>query len=124
MSDFQYEPEPARGCFDEVAPGIRRMVAANASQMTYHGTNTYLIEAREGLYVIDPGPADDERHFVAIVSALAYRGVGIVVTHHHSGHFGSVERLKRETGLRTYAAANFADGRRRTTDLGPIAPPV
>jgi hypothetical protein len=29
--------------------------------MTYHGTNTYLIQADEGYIVLDPGP-DDEGH--------------------------------------------------------------
>ncbi|MGX9182138.1 MBL fold metallo-hydrolase [Mesorhizobium sp. BHbdii] len=85
------------------------MVAANASQMTYHGTNTYLIEAPHGLYVLDPGPAEDERHFDAMVSTLGGRGAGIIVTHHHSDHFGAVSRLQKETGLKVYASAFFAD---------------
>ncbi|UCI31930.1 MBL fold metallo-hydrolase [Mesorhizobium sp. B4-1-4] len=109
MSRFHYEPDPERGVFQEVAPGVRRMVAANASLMTYHGTNTYLIEAPEGLFVLDPGPADDARHFDAIISALGGRGAGIIVSHHHSDHFGAVSRLQSETGLRVHASANFAD---------------
>lgn len=108
-TSFRFEPEPARGLFHEAAPGIRRMVAANASGMTYYGTNTYLIEADEGLYILDPGPAEDARHFEAIVSALGSRGRGIIVTHHHSDHFGLVPRLKAETGLQVWASSQFAD---------------
>lgn len=109
MSRFRYEQEPERGRFQEVAPGVRRIVASNASPMTYHGTNTYLIEGPEGLFVIDPGPAEDEAHVEAIVAALGGRGAGIILTHHHSDHFGAVPRLRRETGLRVYASAIFAD---------------
>ncbi|MCG7505385.1 MBL fold metallo-hydrolase [Mesorhizobium retamae] len=85
------------------------MVAANASEMTYHGTNTYLIEAADGLYVLDPGPAEDEQHFDAIVSAVGGRGAGIIVTHHHSDHFGSVSRLRKAIGGKVLAAANFPE---------------
>lgn len=106
---FHYEPEPQRGSFHEIAPGIRRMVADNASQMTYHGTNTYLIEAPEGLYVLDPGPAEDERHVAAIIGALGGKGAGLIVTHHHSDHFGALRHVQKVTGLKTYAAANFPD---------------
>ena len=37
---FLTEPEPARDVAMPVAPGIRRIVAANPGPMTYHGTNT------------------------------------------------------------------------------------
>jgi glyoxylase-like metal-dependent hydrolase (beta-lactamase superfamily II) len=109
MNRFRYEQEPGRGRFYEVVQGVGRMVANNASPMTYFGTNTYLIETPEGLFVLDPGPAEDEVHFEAIISALGRRGAGIIVTHHHSDHFGAVPRLRRETGLRVYASAEFAD---------------
>lgn len=109
MTRFHYEPDPERARFHEIAPGVLRMVAANASRMAYHGTNTYLIEAAEGLYVLDPGPAEDEQHFHAIVSALGDRGAGIIVTHHHSDHFGLVSRLQKESGLKVHASAIFPD---------------
>jgi hypothetical protein len=53
---FLTAAEPPRGVPLDVLPGIRRIVARNPSVMTYHGTNTYLIEADEGLSVLDPGP--------------------------------------------------------------------
>jgi glyoxylase-like metal-dependent hydrolase (beta-lactamase superfamily II) len=55
--------------------------------------------------VLDPGPAEDERHFEAIVSALGGRGVGIIVTHHDSDHFGGALRLQKN-GLRDNAASS------------------
>ncbi len=64
------------------------MVADNGSPMTYHGTNTYLIEAPEGLYVLDPGPVEDDLHFRALADALESRGAGILISHHHSDHLG------------------------------------
>ena len=53
---FLTEPAPARGAALAVAPGVRRVVAPNPGPMTYHGTNTYLLDGAEGAVVIDPGP--------------------------------------------------------------------
>ena len=52
---FLTEPEPERGAVLPVLPGIDRVVADNPGPMTYHGTNTYLIETKHGLVVLDPG---------------------------------------------------------------------
>ena len=46
---FLTEPEPKRGVALPVVPGISRIVANNPSLMTYHGTNTYLIETQRRL---------------------------------------------------------------------------
>ncbi len=56
--DFEY------GVLQDVAPGIRRIVANNPSPFTFHGTGTYVIGTGE-VAVIDPGP-DDEEHIAAI----------------------------------------------------------
>ncbi|MEO9189401.1 MAG: MBL fold metallo-hydrolase, partial [Acetobacteraceae bacterium] len=61
---FLTEPEPERGAALPVLAGIRRVVAENPGPMTYHGTNTYLIETDHGLVVLDPGP-DDAVHVEA-----------------------------------------------------------
>jgi len=106
---FYHEPEPERGHIHPVAPGISRMVANNPSKMTYHGTNTYLIKAEAGTYVLDPGPVQDEVHFNALLKALEPNPAGIIVSHHHSDHFGSVPRLKAATGLPVFASSVFAD---------------
>ena len=58
---FNKETVPSHSEAQRVAPGIRRLVAPNAGPMTYHGTNTYLLDWEGGVAVIDPGP-DDAAH--------------------------------------------------------------
>ena len=74
---FLTEPEPARGAVLPVLPGIGRIIAKNPGPMTYHGTNTYLIDTPDGLAVLDPGP-DSAAHVQDILNAkLTKRGVDI-----------------------------------------------
>jgi glyoxylase-like metal-dependent hydrolase (beta-lactamase superfamily II) len=102
---FLTEPEPVREAATEVAPGIRRVVARNPGVMTYHGTNTYLIDTPDGLVVLDPGP-DDRAHVGHILAACADRPVALIlVSHTHADHVGAVPALKAATGART---AGFA----------------
>ena len=93
---FLTEPEPPRGIATPSLPGVRRIVAKNPSLMTYHGTNTYLIDTPEGTVVLDPGP-DDAAHVDAILAAAADVAL-IVLTHTHSDHMGAVKALKSRTG--------------------------
>ena len=65
---FLSEPRPAYGTIETVTPGVRRVVAPNPGPMTYHGTNTWLVDGDDGLIVIDPGP-DDAAHVAAVASA-------------------------------------------------------
>ncbi|SFZ86236.1 Glyoxylase, beta-lactamase superfamily II [Devosia enhydra] len=104
---FLTEPEPSRGVFEAVAPGVSRMVAANPGLMTYHGTNTYLIKTDGGRFILDPGPAQDRQHLDVI--ARLEDVAGIIVSHHHADHFGAVEALRAVTGLPVYAFERFAD---------------
>ncbi|MES1924195.1 MBL fold metallo-hydrolase [Salinisphaera sp. T31B1] len=96
---FLKEPEPQRGVLHPALPGIARVVAANPSVMTYHGTNTWLVEHPvHGMTVIDPGPEDDT-HVEDIVAALAGRPLArILLTHAHSDHSGAVAGLRQRTG--------------------------
>lgn len=98
---FLREPEPERGVATDVRPGIRRIVASNKGVMTYHGTNTYLIEGADGLTVLDPGP-DEAAHVDAIVSATGGRVARILITHAHSDHVGAAAALKAATGAPIY----------------------
>lgn len=107
-SPFLSEPPPRRAVFLKVADGILRAVANNPSIMTCHGTNSYLIETSQGDFLLDPGPAEDQTHLEALCQSLALRGAGILVSHHHSDHFGLVGLLKNRTGLPVYASEVFA----------------
>jgi glyoxylase-like metal-dependent hydrolase (beta-lactamase superfamily II) len=99
---FLTEPEPARGVAIDVLPGIRRVVARNPSVMTYHGTNTYLLEWEDGLTVIDPGP-EDEEHVRDVVRAAGEKPITrLVITHAHPDHHGAAKALQKATGAPTW----------------------
>jgi len=103
---FLTEREPNRGAVLPVLPGIRRIVAANPGPMTYHGTNTYLIDTEDGLVVLDPGPVDHPEHIEAILQA-AEREIGLIlVSHTHRDHVGAVAALRARTGA---PSAGFRD---------------
>jgi glyoxylase-like metal-dependent hydrolase (beta-lactamase superfamily II) len=97
---FLTEPEPARGVALPVRPGIRRVVAENPGPMTYHGTNTYLIETGAGLVVLDPGP-DDARHVEAVLRAVGGAVDLILLSHTHHDHLGATAALTQATGAPT-----------------------
>jgi glyoxylase-like metal-dependent hydrolase (beta-lactamase superfamily II) len=83
----------------EVAAGVLRLTAANPSQMTGPGTNTYLVGS-ERLAVIDPGP-DLAEHLDAIERVVSMRGAAIgwiLVTHHHPDHAPGAAVLAERTG--------------------------
>ena len=95
---FLTEPEPPRGVPLPVAPGIRRVVAANPGPMTYHGTNTYLLDTPGGLAVLDPGPPDDPTHVRAVLDAAGGAVARILLTHTHIDHIGALPALRAATG--------------------------
>ena len=91
------EAEPQHDVMETPAPGIGRLVAANPSAMTYHGTNTYLVEQADGLAVIDPGP-DLPAHVEAILRAGDGRIRRILLTHTHRDHVGAAAALATASG--------------------------
>jgi glyoxylase-like metal-dependent hydrolase (beta-lactamase superfamily II) len=100
---FYQEPEPPRGVPQNILPGIRRITARNPSVMTYLGTNTYLIDAPDGLTILDPGPQDSQ-HVADILHACGDRPIRrILLTHTHSDHFGALAALREATGLPVHA---------------------
>ena len=62
--NFRCEP----GKVEQLEENIQRIIAPNASPMTFTGTNTYLV-GKEKLAVIDPGPKD-LLHLHSILSAV------------------------------------------------------
>jgi glyoxylase-like metal-dependent hydrolase (beta-lactamase superfamily II) len=96
---------PPVGIAEHLQPGVVRVLAPNASPMTYWGTNTYIVGDQDAV-VIDPGP-DDPAHLVALMQALAGRRVAhILVTHSHRDHSGLCNALSAHTGARV---AGFGD---------------
>ena len=85
------------GMPQEVAPGIRRIVANNPGPYTFLGTNTYVVGNGQ-VAIIDPGPAD-ERHLKAIAAATRGESLThILVTHSHHDHCDSARALQTLLG--------------------------
>jgi glyoxylase-like metal-dependent hydrolase (beta-lactamase superfamily II) len=88
-------PEP--GVAQDIATGLRLVLAPNPGPMTHWGTNTFLLGEGE-VAVVDPGPADP-RHLAAILKATAgERVTHILVTHAHADHSALAGELSRRTG--------------------------
>ncbi|HWL05267.1 MAG TPA: MBL fold metallo-hydrolase [Xanthobacteraceae bacterium] len=94
-------PLPA-GQPQEVAPGVRRVLANNASPYTLTGTVSYII-GRGQVAIVDPGP-DDPVHRAALLDAVRGETVThILVTHTHRDHSPGAAPLKAATGATIYA---------------------
>ena len=107
--DPSFDPHPGRP--EEIAPGLRRILAPNPSPMPFRGTNTYLLGGRD-LAVIDPGP-DDATHLRAILDAVrpGQRISHILVTHAHIDHSPLAPALSRATGAPVLAYGDAGAGR-------------
>ena len=87
---------------DEVAPGVRRVMANNPGPFTFKGTLSYII-GRGKVAIVDPGPADD-KHIAALLDAVRNETVThIFVTHTHRDHSPAVPAIKAATGATVYA---------------------
>jgi glyoxylase-like metal-dependent hydrolase (beta-lactamase superfamily II) len=98
---FMTETVPERGVLHSVSRGISRIVADNPGRMTYHGTNTYLIEDLDGITVLDPGP-DQPGHVADILRLASGPIVRILLSHTHRDHLGGLAGLKTATGAATF----------------------
>lgn len=93
--------DPAPGVLEEVAPGIRRIVAANPGPFTFRGTGTYVI-GRGEVAVIDPGP-NDERHIAMLIRQLRGETITrVLVTHTHPDHSPGCAPLRAHTDASTF----------------------
>lgn len=96
--------------FEEVAPGIRRLLAPNPSAFTFTGTQTYVVGGEKGgeVAVIDPGP-DDPVHVAHLMAALGTEKVAsILVTHTHRDHSPASRALAAATGAPILGCAPLA----------------
>src|SRR2546422_5350240 len=90
---FDLPPETV----EEVAPGVRRLLADNPGPFTFKGTLSYIV-GRGQVAVIDPGPLD-EAHIAALLEAVRGETVThIFVTHTHRDHSPAAARIKAATG--------------------------
>ncbi len=96
---FSSEPEPPRLTPLVVREGLCRIVAENPGPLTYHGTNTWLLDTDEGRMVIDPGP-DLPAHIAAVAGAGPV--ARILLTHTHPDHAGGAHALREATGAPIY----------------------
>ncbi|HEX4974229.1 MAG TPA: MBL fold metallo-hydrolase [Steroidobacteraceae bacterium] len=101
------------GQLDEIAPGVRRLVARNPGFMTGPGTNTYLVGTQH-CAVIDPGP-HDLVHIERIVEAVGSRLTAILATHTHPDHSPAVATLAHFTGAEVLGRAAPVHGRQDAT---------
>ena len=103
------------GVAENIAPGIRRIVAQNPGPYTFLGTNTYLVGDSE-VAIIDPGP-QDETHLEAIARATRGQRVShILITHSHRDHCDGARPLQRRLGGEIVAYGPTG------TERGAVAP--
>ena len=77
-----------------ISPHIRRVLAANPSAFTFHGTGTYIVGWGK-VAVIDPGPRD-RSHVNALLRTLRGEEIAaILVTHTHGDHSPATALLRK-----------------------------
>ena len=92
----------APGKPEEVAPGVRRVLADNGGPFTFKGTVSYIV-GRGKVAIVDPGP-DDPNHIAALLDAVRGETVThILVTHTHRDHSPATPAIKAATGATVYA---------------------
>lgn len=107
---FKRELEFDYGACEQVAPGIRRVIANNPSPFTLYGTGTYIL-GQGDVAVIDPGPADPE-HIAAILAATRGEQIThILVTHTHMDHSPGCRLLLEHCDAKTYAYGPHGAGK-------------
>ena len=107
---FRRELEFSYGASDQIAPGIRRVIAENPSPFTLYGTGTYIL-GTGNVAVIDPGPADPA-HIQALLKAVEGETIShILVTHTHMDHSPGCRILKEHCDAPTYAYGPHGAGK-------------
>jgi len=95
---FSLEPDQVQ----ELAPGVRAIVADNPGPFTFKGTISYIVGHGQ-VAIIDPGP-DDFVHVAALLDAVRNETVThIFVTHTHRDHSPAAAKIKDATGAKVLA---------------------
>jgi glyoxylase-like metal-dependent hydrolase (beta-lactamase superfamily II) len=97
------------GQLDDIAPGVRRLVARNPGFMTGPGTNTYLV-GHDRYLVIDPGP-EDQVHVERILKETGGRIDAVLATHTHPDHSPAAKALADATGAKVMGKPAPVHGR-------------
>ena len=94
---FNRSQDVAYGVAQELAPGVRRIVANNPGPYTFLGTNSYVVGSGE-VAVIDPGPAEPS-HLEAIAAAIkGERLTHILIPPRHRDHCDGARGLQALAG--------------------------
>ena len=107
---FRHEEEVEYGAAKRVSPMIRRVVAANPSAFTYHGTGTYIIGSGR-VAVVDPGPDLPEHVDAMLAATRGERITHILVTHTHLDHSPATRALKAHVAAPSYGYGPHGTGR-------------
>src|SRR5262249_51352818 len=111
---FDLPPETV----EEVAPGVRRLLANNPGPFTFKGTVSYIV-GRGPVAIIDPGPLD-ATHLSALLDALRGGTVtNVFVTHSHRDHSPAVPRVKSAPGALVLAEGVHRPARALHTGEAP-----
>lgn len=105
------------GAVVAIAPGVRRVTAANPGVMTGPGTNTYILGDDE-LALIDPGPALDA-HRDALLTVVGDRLRWIFCTHTHRDHSPLARALRDATGAEVLGFGATPDDGRQDGSFAP-----
>ncbi|MBL8155524.1 MAG: MBL fold metallo-hydrolase [Anaerolineae bacterium] len=85
---------------------IAKKVVDGVYAIRLGGVNAFLLEAQDGLALIDTGSPGSADEILVAVDELGKQPDDIhhiLLTHWHPDHMGSAAALKRATGARTYA---------------------
>jgi glyoxylase-like metal-dependent hydrolase (beta-lactamase superfamily II) len=89
--------------------------------MSLEGTNTYVVAAADGVYVIDPGP-NDSAHLDRVRDAAGGEIAGVLLTHGHVDHSEGVEALGAPLLWGEAMRESEMEAMRRALESGPTAP--
>ncbi len=102
-----------------IAPGVRRITAANPSPFTGPGTNSYVL-GDPAWAIIDPGP-NLPAHLIALL-ACAPRARWCFVTHTHPDHSPLAMQYCAASGAQPVGRAPPGDGRQDLSFLPQLRP--